>query len=88
MAFESVREFAFAERFTPNHSEPKTRLWRAVRGKRFKLIRNVLKGRDRLFDLDADPHELSDLLAAGEPSEEAQAARARLGAALEALAGE
>ena len=86
-AASGAREVAFAERFAPNHSVEPTRLWRAVRGPRFKLIRNVLKQRDRLYDLEADPHEEHELLGAGQLSDAARAAHAQLSAALTAIVG-
>lgn len=54
----------------------------AVREGRWKLIHDVGSGGDRLFDLDADPHECSDLAAA-----QAVMVTQLRGAALQFLAG-
>jgi arylsulfatase A-like enzyme len=81
------REVLFAERFEPNHSAEPTRLWRAARGVRFKLIRNVIRGRDRLFDLRADPHEQHDLLGDPKLDPEAAAALERLSRSLVEIPG-
>lgn len=81
------RAVLLAERFEPNHSEAPRSLWRAAREARFKLLRNVGRGRDRLYDLAADPHEQRDLLEAGELGEEASAAHARLARFLDGRAG-
>ena len=75
-----------AARFEPNHSAAPKSLWRAARGERFKLLRNVGRGRDRLFDLALDPHEQRDLLEE-ELGEDARAAHARLAAFLDGLSG-
>lgn len=63
----SGRAVLFTEHFKPNHGDPADytvhRL--AVRGVRFKLVRDALTGIERLYDLEADPYELRDILAVG-----------------------
>jgi len=62
------RRWAYAERFGPNGADPRTTatVWnRAVRGERYKLVRDQGIPGDRLFDLWVDPLEQFDLIAAG-----------------------
>jgi arylsulfatase A-like enzyme len=62
------RRWAYAERFGPNGSDPRTTstVWsRAARGERYKLVRDQGLPGDRLFDLWVDPNEQFDLIAAG-----------------------
>jgi arylsulfatase A-like enzyme len=73
------RRWAYAERFGPNGLDPRTTpvAWRrAVRGERYKLVRNQGIPGDRLFDLWADPVEHFDLLSAGALAPEAAGALA------------
>lgn len=56
----SLRTQLFGERFAPNHNPSEVR--HALRGRRYKLIRNQTSGAERLFDLQLDPFELQDLL--------------------------
>ena len=72
-----IREWNYAERWEPNGTDPTT-LWpfawtRAVRGPRYKLIRNQGATGERLFDLLIDPDEQNDLIGAGLTAEEAVA---------------
>lgn len=62
------RRWAYAERFGPNGSDPRTTstVWnRAVRGERYKLVRDQNLPGDRLFDLWVDPLEQFDLIVGG-----------------------
>ena len=85
LAHRQVRVRLYAERFEPNHVVDKTKWWVAVRGERFKMIHNVLKGRSRLFDLVDDPHEQRNLMNEDELGDEARAAHLRLVAALKEI---
>ena len=83
----SLRDHAFTEEFRPNHSP--TIFDRAIRDSRFKLIRHdcVIS---ELYDLQSDPFEQHDLLAAGGPaglSPSAHASYTALRAELELLVG-
>jgi len=60
----SLRAALYAERFRINPHGHYTKHVRAVRGARFKLIRDELTGTDLLFDLALDPLERRELLAA------------------------
>lgn len=77
------RGFAFAERFSPLGHAPPESSRRMLRSTRFKLIRR--NGVDRLYDLQADPGEDHDLLAAGPLSPEAALAHTSLDAGLAQL---
>lgn len=73
----SPRDHVYAEVFLPRGPGPHTERYdRMVRGERFKLVR-LLDQPDQLFDLDADPLERNDLLAAPLDTD-AEAARAAL----------
>jgi arylsulfatase A-like enzyme len=64
----SLRDFVYAERFSPNHS-PRPRLRRrAVRGPRYKLVLNEDAGVERFYDLELDPFEARNLLEAALPA--------------------
>lgn len=80
----SLRDFAFAESFSPNGFGPYERVERAIRGERFKLIR-IEPLPDQLYDLWTDPFEQTDLLAEAETSPEASAAYEDLGTRLDFL---
>lgn len=56
-----AREWAFAERFSPNGFGPYRGARRALQDSRYKLLDE--NGTDSLFDLEADPTESSDLRA-------------------------
>ena len=60
----SLRAALYAERFRLNHQGNYTKHVRAVRGPRYKLIRDELSGTDLLFDLALDPLERRELLTA------------------------
>ena len=62
----SRRPMLYVEHFKPNHAAPEdyTAHRRAARDARYKLIRNEIEGFDRLYDLELDPFEKRDLLAA------------------------
>jgi len=61
---------------------PRVATWDAVRGDRWKLIRySDLQGMDELYDLQADPHEMTNLIHAPEAAE----AKRELTAELEKL---
>ena len=81
------RPWLYSERWTPNGSEPRlgqqNGLWsRAIRGRRFKLIRDEGQLGEKLYDLVLDPAEASDLLAGPTVSGPAAAALTRLRALL------
>ncbi|HIG10329.1 MAG: sulfatase-like hydrolase/transferase [bacterium] len=60
----SLRRFVFAELFRPNGPVPHAKRKRAVRGKRYKLIRRGREAvNDELYDLLVDRYEEQDLLA-------------------------
>jgi arylsulfatase A-like enzyme len=76
-----TREFAYAERFTPNGMGPWDEHIVAIRDHRYKLI--VTNGQpESMFDLVADPFERVDLFQGGEPNAEQMAAFRRLKHAL------
>jgi len=79
----SVREAVYAEMFRPNGHGPYEVHRRAVRGPRYKLIRNELSSEERLYDLALDPFEQQDLLL-NALSDEERAALLALRAHLEA----
>jgi len=70
------REHVYAEAFGSPNSDG-----RVARGARFKLLA-FADGREELYDLQEDPLETTDLLAAGSPSGDAAEAYARLAAYL------
>jgi arylsulfatase A-like enzyme len=67
------RRFAYAERFLPNGFVPHYQYRQAIRGPRYKLIRDAVTKVDRLFDLALDPLEQNDLLAGALTPEQAAA---------------
>jgi len=63
--------------------------YQAVRTDRWKLIRYVdLKGMDELYDLDADPYEMENLIADAGSQEEVERLKAELARLLEETGGE
>lgn len=74
---EDGRRWVYTERFVPNGADPhlSSAGWpRAVRGARYKLVRDQSVPGDQLFDLVVDPTEQRDLLTAGPLSGEAAGA--------------
>ncbi|WP_419191089.1 sulfatase-like hydrolase/transferase [Saltatorellus ferox] len=84
-----VREWIFSERFHRTNKNTKapasSRL--AIREQRYKLIEDSLGGGQRLYDLESDPRESSNLLKGNELDEGATAALARMTALLEGPLG-
>ena len=67
----SLREFVYAERFSPNGGAPPfADHRRAVRGARYKLLRQTGQP-DELYDLLVDPFETVDLLPNPTPDQQA-----------------
>lgn len=78
-----VRRYAYADKFQPNGFGPKSKLRRAIRDQRYKLVRTLLPfvtTPNKFFDLEADPLETTNLVgAAADPlTAEQQAAFERL----------
>ncbi len=83
----SLRDYAYAEWFTPNHpSGPPEQHRRAVRDRRFKLIRRIGQV-DELYDLLTDPLELVDLHPSLVPGTRLHDRYLELDARLDALGG-
>ena len=80
----SPRKTLYAEIFHPNGHAPQG-AWRAVRGKRYKLLVREPSGQRFLYDLEEDPGERRDLLGRGTPSQRTQGAYARLSRELSLL---
>lgn len=80
------RSWVFAETFAPNGFGPYVNRNRTVREDRFKLIWRDHGAyppfREYLYDLDADPFELDELISSGPLSPEAQAAYDKLSSIL------
>lgn len=89
-ALPSLREHVYTEAFKPNHAAPgqHTKLRRALRGDRYKLVRDELSGVDRLYDLWLDPGEERDLLELPALEDEWRAAHVDLDRRLRAVVGE
>lgn len=79
----SLREFAYAERFSPNGPGPYEFRIRAIRNARWKLIVSESPDKEELYDLLLDPFELVDRLASLPLDPEAQSSYASLKAGLE-----
>jgi arylsulfatase A-like enzyme len=71
-----VREHVFAESVRSPQDGGGT--WQMVRDERFKLVQFTDREEERLYDLDADPHEQRDLAELPEYAEVAERLRARL----------
>ncbi len=85
---DSLRDFAYAEIFKPNHADSNhTQRFRAVRGTRFKLVRDEIGGAERMHDLESDPCEERDLLRGGPLTPEQRSAYRDLKRLLAALDG-
>ena len=84
---ESLRDFAYAELFSPNGFGTHNRYGQAMRDRRYKLIWDRLAGVGELYDLELDPFEQRDLMR-GRLTDAEEAAFVRLRGAMVALAGE
>ena len=81
-----ARDFLFAEHFVPNHPDGEYEHRNAaLRVGDHKLIRNLLNGTDRLYDLSRSPLEKGNLLREGTVPEEVRAVYADLQERLGAL---
>jgi arylsulfatase A-like enzyme len=88
----SIRPWVYAQTYRPNGFGPYLVNARTVRGERYKLIREEgaieLYGGEALYDLIADPWEMTDLITAkGIELPEAQQAYAELSALLDSITG-
>jgi arylsulfatase B len=67
---DQVREFNYADHFGPTRGGSSNE--RAIRNEHYKIVHDIINEKEEFFNLEADPYENNDLLAAG-LSPEAQA---------------